>query len=1563
LRKLKHSRGFTLIEMAVVLVIVGIVVSIVASVLPSLIRSAKVRKAQAILEKVDYAVQGYSMANHRLPCADSGADGDEDTGIYVGNLPFRTLGLASGTDVWGNNIKYGAYDILTTTTSADFCTTLSSITSYNDAGKIHTTDQATAQITNQAYILVSGGNKDLDEDGADVFFDGLNEASDLQFDDPARIEFHGTPTSSQYDDLMRAFSLNELNQKNCTGGGTGGGGGTGAGENTYPNGCTNGIDDDGDAHVDCDDQDCYGIDGCGAGGTDVTITTSSIPSGTIDSDYSVTLQATGGTTPYEWTLTNNGGFSDFFLNTYTGRLSGSLNQCPGTYTIDVQVEDATLPADGGPKTDTKSFAIGVTANLSVARTSGDQTTNITWDSPTQQETFEANGGHVGNINWQLNTGGASGFTVVSTGSDTCVIRKDGSTPPVNYTFTLTATDQSCPSNTADIILAVQVTSSGALAPYSVDLVAQWHLDECSWNGTAGEVKDSDDDALDGTAQNGADTIGSGKVCKAGKFDGSNDYVSVPDDSKLQLTAPLTLALWVKVNANASDWVRLAGKGSSTFRNYGLWLATNGTILFQLYSAGGNGDAQTTVTVNDGNWHHVVGAYDGSTMKVYIDKTERASTSYSQTPYISTDPFTMGYAGFHAYLNGYVDEVALFSRALSESDITAMYDDTSRSCTGICYSDPVAEYRMENYPWTGADDEVADSGSGGSRGKAASLGSGSLPTQTSASGGKVCRAGILTRVDANNGGYLDLGDPVDGDLDPDTNPWTVSAWIRWDGSTGENIIYNKENLYEARVNGGYVQYAWQPHWNWDGGSTFPVTADTWAYVTTVYDGSEQILYKDGVQVYARSQTGAIGTNGSKLLIGARGSTSPTNFFGGMIDEVKIYNRPLAENEITADMGESRDCSADSVVITTTSLPNGTISNSYSTTIVAAGGTTPYGWQIVGANPISSLSIVPNTGELQGTINVCAGTYDITVRVTDAASRSDERVLPLTVENGTLSVAPAAPQTFNCDTSIFDQDFSVSGPRVGSLENWAITWLGTNPGGFEVISTGYATARFRKIATSSTGSGFQFKLTARDSTCNDNQVDSGYYTLNISGQGADTPYYADLGSEWHMDECAWDGTSNEVLDSSGTGAHGESYNMGAGDDVNRSVGKVCYSGAFNLGGATNQYVSLDHTAFNNLGDFSLCMWFRLETLSSDIQTLFSGARAGADNNMLIYLDATATSLLTWVNGVQTGNFSIGGTVNDGLWHYLVWTRQLSDGTEVVYVDGTPLSDGNGSANTTNVTLGAGGAIIGQEQDSLGGGFAANQVWHGWIDEVMVYNKVLSQPDVTTLLSVGHSCQGSCYTAPVAAYYMDEDSWNIGVPDEVQDASGNGYHGTATGDATVNQGDSHLCYGGEFADAPGNDSGITVTGLPVSMTAGDKTTICFWMKWAGTGSEMPIGWSTAYDLYFQGTTRFGFNTGAGDLYGISGADALAGDWHHVGAVFNNNAPLKNQLYIDGVLQPTALLQGTPASKTVNATFYMSGWSPSDGYKYNGLMDELRIYTRGLSASEVVEDINLSHSCPGGP
>ena len=929
--------GFSLIEMAVVMVIVGIVISIIATVLPSLIQITKIKKARALLEKADYSLEGYLIANNRLPCPDINGDGiadpnnGNDCNCYAGDLPYHTIGLSNGDDVWGNPIRYSVYGAAGSPSMIDLTNIFTDEDDFRDNGmipaeneiaagddgtpgtgddsfistKAYTTftdinDSAVSSTrAGQAYILISGGPKDLSAPAG--FFDDLNDNLDLQFDAPNKL------LSPTYDDLVRARSVSYLLGRHSTGGtstGTGAGPGDVIGENAYPNGCNNGIDDDGDGYKDCDDQDCWNVPPCGAGGENVRITTSNIPSGIINSNYSVGFQATGGIIPYEWTLTNNGGFTDLFLNTYTGNLSGRLNLCPGAYTIQAMVEDSTLPSDGGPKSDTKSFSIDVTADMSVARTSG-AGTNIVWDSPSQEESFKANGGHLGSIYWKLDAGGATGFDCVSTGDDTCEITKKEESASGKYNFRLTAVDHDCSgNNSADIGLTVEVTEAGSGPSYAKDLVAEWRFDECVWDGTDGEVRDSGEAMLDGTAVNGAFTIGTGKNCRAGIFDGENDYIKVPDSPELRLERDITVALWLKVNKDASAWVRLAGKGDSTNRNYGLWLAADGTILFQIYSQKKKGNAQTKIRVTDGKWHHIAGVYNGSVMQVYVDGRERVSLKFSERPLISKDPLTIAYAGFRTYFNGKIDEVMLFNKAKTEEEITDLYKMTRTSCSGGCYTAPTAEYRMENYPWSGEKNEVLDSGSGESSGMAVSFGSGDIPKQTSVTDGRVGRAGVFTRLDAHNGGYLDIGDPSDGDLDPGTEQWTISVWINWDGSTGENIIYNKENLYEARVSGGYVRYAWQPDWNWDGENSFSVSRNTWTYVTTVYDGHEQLLYQDGKNVFSRQQAGAIGQNSNKLLIGARGSGNPHNFFGGMIDEIKIYNRALAENEIKNDRDETR-----------------------------------------------------------------------------------------------------------------------------------------------------------------------------------------------------------------------------------------------------------------------------------------------------------------------------------------------------------------------------------------------------------------------------------------------------------------------------------------------------------------------------------------------------------------------------------------------------------------------------------------------------------------------------------
>lgn len=471
----RHSRffpngigrsGFTLIEMAIVIIIVGIIISIVASVLPSLIASSKVRQARAQLAAADNALQGYSIANLRLPFADSNGDGLGDTGVYSGTLPYRTLGLSSGSDVWGNPIRYAVYGVAggadnLTQNFADanaFCAAITNAsTAAFNINIVYTTTASPCggatgtNASNQAYVLASGGVKDMD--GTNGYFDDCNTATGTGFNIPGKIQDNG------YDDLVRAYSLNELNQNNCSGGG----GGTPV-ESAAAGNCADGLDNDGDGDTDCADSGCSTDPSC-TGPSPLTITTASIPGGVLNSTYMTTFNASGGTAPYSWSLTGNGGFSDFSINPSSGTLSGTLDQCPSPpdYTISVQVQDVTLPADGGPFSDSGSFTLQVTGNLTVNRTSGSGT-SITWSSATQQETFSTSGALLGTINWTLNTGGATGFGVASTGSTTSRIQKTGNTAIGTYTFVLTATDTSCATNTASITLTVTVTGSGAGAP-------------------------------------------------------------------------------------------------------------------------------------------------------------------------------------------------------------------------------------------------------------------------------------------------------------------------------------------------------------------------------------------------------------------------------------------------------------------------------------------------------------------------------------------------------------------------------------------------------------------------------------------------------------------------------------------------------------------------------------------------------------------------------------------------------------------------------------------------------------------------------------------------------------------------------------------------------------------------------------------------------------------------------------------------------------------------------------------------------------------------------------------
>ena len=180
------------------------IISIAATVLPSLIQSSKIKRTRAILEKLDYAIQGYATANGRLPCPDTDGSGTENRNpgasplpnddtctAYVGDIPHVTLGLSSGNDIWQNPVRYGIYEDMARTAQSSICTQLpctlclADFVNNPNAAWLSTNDGT--NVTNVGFVLASGGSKDLDADND--FFDGRNAtaAVNIQFESPDKI--------------------------------------------------------------------------------------------------------------------------------------------------------------------------------------------------------------------------------------------------------------------------------------------------------------------------------------------------------------------------------------------------------------------------------------------------------------------------------------------------------------------------------------------------------------------------------------------------------------------------------------------------------------------------------------------------------------------------------------------------------------------------------------------------------------------------------------------------------------------------------------------------------------------------------------------------------------------------------------------------------------------------------------------------------------------------------------------------------------------------------------------------------------------------------------------------------------------------------------------------------------------------------------------------------------------------------------------------------------------------------------------------------------------------------
>ena len=193
----------------------------------------------------------------------------------------------------------------------------------------------------------------------------------------------------------------------------------------------------------------------------------------------------------------------------------------------------------------------------------------------------------------------------------------------------------------------------------------------------------------------------------------------------------------------------------------------------------------------------------------------------------------------------------------------------------------------------------------------------------------------------------------------------------------------------------------------------------------------------------------------------------------------------------------------------------------------------------------------------------------------------------------------------------------------------------------------------------------------------------------------------------------------------------------------------------------------------------------------------------------------------------------------------------------------------------------------------------------------------------------------------------------------------NGTAWNDLTNNNTNGSLINGLTFdsdnrfdgyVNFDGSDDYVQVNNWDRSSTT-NTYTVEMWARWRAGSSDMFMGFTT-YDIWTSGG-HLGFNTGAGDVYGISSTQVgnlgLVGtgddNWHHYIFQFTNQVQ-NNKIYIDTTEQTLSQQTGTTnltAGRSFPSSFRIGTWNNSAGYIFNGDVAIFRMYNRALTQQEI--------------
>jgi RHS repeat-associated protein len=248
--------------------------------------------------------------------------------------------------------------------------------------------------------------------------------------------------------------------------------------------------------------------------------------------------------------------------------------------------------------------------------------------------------------------------------------------------TTTTTYDSAGRKTSD---SVSVAGSGSVPS---GLVAAYGFEE----GAGPSVADSSGNANTGTIS-GATWTSSGKYGNALSFDGTNDNIGIADSNSLDLTSAMTLSAWVKLDTIPGRWQDVIFKERGGDGSYGLDAdgPSSGKPSISRYKSSGWEFANGTSALTANQWVHLAGTWDGSTAKLYIGGTLVKSQAMTGAIVTSTGMLRIGGTavfGGNQFLDGLIDEVRIYNRALSQTEVQTDRDTSIAAQVSSGLGEPV-----------------------------------------------------------------------------------------------------------------------------------------------------------------------------------------------------------------------------------------------------------------------------------------------------------------------------------------------------------------------------------------------------------------------------------------------------------------------------------------------------------------------------------------------------------------------------------------------------------------------------------------------------------------------------------------------------------------------------------------------------------------------------------------------------------------------------------------------------------------------------------------------------------